>query len=111
MLALKRADSGLYGLPGGKREPGEIPVHAAIRECFEETGYVIHPGFEYRGTISGRGVNCYLGAIVARGQPLTPDEGEVVWIDPILLVKRSPWPTYNKAAFEHFSISYRSRSE
>jgi 8-oxo-dGTP diphosphatase len=29
--------------PGGKVEPGELPIHAAAREVAEETGLKIHP--------------------------------------------------------------------
>ena len=32
---------GLWEFPGGKVEPGELPVNAAIRECLEETGLVV----------------------------------------------------------------------
>ena len=31
-------DAMSWELPGGKVDPGEQPVNAAIRECFEETG-------------------------------------------------------------------------
>lgn len=30
--------AGFNEFPGGKVEPGEIPAHAAARECLEETG-------------------------------------------------------------------------
>ncbi len=43
VLLVKRSETlkdfpGWYMLPGGKQEPGETPVAAAIRETFEETG-------------------------------------------------------------------------
>lgn len=39
----KRKEFGNIGLPGGRidEEAGETPVHAAVRECFEETGILI----------------------------------------------------------------------
>lgn len=39
ILLEKRRDCGLWGLPGGKLEPGETIVQTAVREIYEETGY------------------------------------------------------------------------
>jgi 8-oxo-dGTP pyrophosphatase MutT (NUDIX family) len=38
VLLEKRSDCGLWGLPGGRIEPGESIVAAALREVKEETG-------------------------------------------------------------------------
>ena len=35
---------GLYGLPAGHVEPGELPVAAAVREAMEEVGVMISAG-------------------------------------------------------------------
>tara|TARA_Y100000296_G_scaffold80523_1_gene106209 strand:- start:23265 stop:25127 length:1863 start_codon:yes stop_codon:yes gene_type:complete len=44
VLLLKRGDGGDYpghwAFPGGHVEPGESPMDAAVRECFEETGHL-----------------------------------------------------------------------
>lgn len=32
----------LFAFPGGRAEPGEAPDAAAIRECAEETGLIVH---------------------------------------------------------------------
>ncbi len=40
-LLFKRADNGLYALPGGHVEEGETPVDAVIREVYEEIGITI----------------------------------------------------------------------
>ena len=37
----RRNDKTKFGLPGGKLEPNELPVQAAIRETLEETGVTV----------------------------------------------------------------------
>jgi 8-oxo-dGTP pyrophosphatase MutT (NUDIX family) len=41
VLLLRREIFILWDLPGGGIDKGEAPDHAAVRECREETGYVI----------------------------------------------------------------------
>ena len=41
ILLEKRRDCGWWGLPGGKVEPGESLVDAAVREVLEETGLAV----------------------------------------------------------------------
>ncbi len=41
ILLQKRADNGLWGLPGGSLEPGESLEEAAVREISEELGLII----------------------------------------------------------------------
>jgi 8-oxo-dGTP pyrophosphatase MutT (NUDIX family) len=41
ILLEKRRDCGWWGLPGGKVEPGESLVEAAVREVVEETGLTV----------------------------------------------------------------------
>lgn len=41
VLLEKRSDCGLWGLPGGRIEPGESIEMAACRKILEETGLVI----------------------------------------------------------------------
>ena len=36
----RRDDHNAFGLPGGKVDPGESPIEAAVRELKEETGIV-----------------------------------------------------------------------
>ena len=41
ILLERRSDNGLWGLPGGRIEPGESILQAALREAKEETGLTI----------------------------------------------------------------------
>lgn len=41
ILLEKRRDCGWWGLPGGRVEPGESLVEAAVREVLEETGLTV----------------------------------------------------------------------
>jgi 8-oxo-dGTP pyrophosphatase MutT (NUDIX family) len=43
LLLIRRADDGLWALPGGMINPGETPAHAAVREALEETGMYVEP--------------------------------------------------------------------
>ena len=41
VLLHRRSDNGLWGLPGGKVDPGESVSAAVVREVREETGYEV----------------------------------------------------------------------
>lgn len=41
ILLHRRADDGTWGLPGGWVTPGESALACALRECLEETGWVV----------------------------------------------------------------------
>ncbi len=41
ILLEKRSDCGIWGLPGGRIEPGESVKAAAVREVYEETGLTV----------------------------------------------------------------------
>jgi 8-oxo-dGTP pyrophosphatase MutT (NUDIX family) len=88
LLLQRRADSGLWELPGGYIDPGEPPARAVVREVYEETGLVVRPrrlvallggGPEFRmlypnGDLVEFTVALFTGEMV-RGQ-LAPRDGE-----------------------------------
>jgi 8-oxo-dGTP diphosphatase len=43
LLLQRRADNGVWGLPGGMVDPGEAPARTVVREVHEETGLVVRP--------------------------------------------------------------------
>lgn len=43
VLLERRADTGIWALPGGIIDPAEQPADAAVREVFEETGVIAVP--------------------------------------------------------------------
>jgi 8-oxo-dGTP pyrophosphatase MutT (NUDIX family) len=43
LLMGRDAETGLWTLPGGAIDPNEPPADAGVRECFEETGLLVHP--------------------------------------------------------------------
>lgn len=60
ILLIRRADNGLWAMPGGALEVGETPAEGAVREALEETGVRCRPEalvgvFDSRlcGTVSG----------------------------------------------------------
>jgi ADP-ribose pyrophosphatase YjhB (NUDIX family) len=74
ILLEKRSDCGLWGLPGGKIEPGESIVAAAVREVREETGLDIR-------------IRRLLGVYSEPSDRIVtyPDNGDVVHLIDILL--------------------------
>ena len=77
ILLEKRRDCGWWGLPGGKVEPGESLVDAAVREVLEETGLTVE-------------VTHLIGVYSApRGRIVTyPDNGDVVQLVDVVVGAR-----------------------
>jgi len=43
ILLIRRADNGLWAMPGGRLEVGETPAQGVVREVLEETGVACEP--------------------------------------------------------------------
>ncbi len=97
LLLEKRTDSGLWGLPGGRIEPGESLIEAAVREVREETGLQV----EISGLV-GVYSRCEEGRVVTY-----PDNGDVVQIIDVVLEGRNPHGTlthsHESEQLEYFS--------
>lgn len=108
VLAIRsRTSSRGVNFPCGKIEPNEVSEVTAVRECYEETGFVVRLAPDsraYRGVNeAGVTVTIYKAEIVC-GNPLhTTDEGAVVWVDPCELTN-SAYAKYNINVLEYFKI-------
>jgi len=99
--------SARWGLPGGKIEDGELPVYAAVRELYEETGvmlstldllrkpYVDHVAYRERSHF----YKCNK-PVKFRGIRMKK-EGWVAWV-PVSWVNNGPFGAYNKRCLAFF---------
>lgn len=115
MLAVSRRHStSLWGLPGGKVDPGESSEQAVVRECQEELGltlpaHLLVPVF--CGPCEGETsywVTTYLYVgDVPRLARATPEEGFLLaWVAPALLtdIRHGPFALYNQDAFKALAL-------
>jgi len=64
LLVIRRADNGLWALPGGGHDVGEFIADSVVREVQEETGYVVR-------------VDRLTGVYTNPGHVMAYDDGEV----------------------------------
>lgn len=86
VLLARRADNGLWELPGGKLEPGETLAECLSREIKEELDAEVKVG-EPLGKVehvhNGRRIvlHCFLCKI-SQGEPLALEHKEIKWVLP-----------------------------
>lgn len=86
VLLARRADSGLWELPGGKREPGETLADCLVRELKEELGAEVKAGRplgKVEHAQKGRLIvlHCFVCEI-SQGEPLALEHKEIKWVAP-----------------------------
>ncbi|MEX3504285.1 TIGR00730 family Rossman fold protein [Corynebacterium sp. LK2510] len=98
VLCVRKASSPRFQLPGGKLDPGETPLDAAVREVREEIGVQINPGdLEAVGTFTADASNepghLVTATVFTHRGPDGPDSpsgapracaeiAELAWVDP-----------------------------
>lgn len=86
LLVGRRADSGLWELPGGKREPGESLEGCLARELREELGVEVEVGRRLARIRQPDGdrrfeLHCFLCRL-RRGEPRAREHRELAWLEP-----------------------------
>ena len=109
----RKDDQDDFGLPGGKVEPGETPLQAAIRELEEEVGLKIRPDAKAaliyvseKPTITYEvKINDIIGVIPPPGQYAPGKEAGSIfgWVEPEVLTMGT-FGKYNKALLRYIGI-------
>lgn len=86
LLLARRADSGLWELPGGKRRPGEDLAACLAREIAEELGVSVQVGprlglVRQRDQDRHLDLHCFACRLLA-GQPTPLEHLELRWVAP-----------------------------
>src|SRR5579864_4267295 len=85
ILMMRRTDGEGWAFPGGGIEEGETPADAALRECFEETGYTLKKvsGPLMRRIKNGVDFTTFLGDCEEEFAPVLNHEHDAyAWVDP-----------------------------
>lgn len=109
VLVNRRSDPNSFGLPGGKVDPGETSLEAAVREVFEETGLKLNPDdllLLHKAVCKGEVdfmTYCYFLMLPPTLTiPGGIEEGiNAFFGDPQLLIESSPFKEYNSQLLEH----------
>lgn len=106
VLAVSRRNQpNVWGLPGGKLDPGETSFDALKREVFEETGISVTAGKPvYERQDADLGKVIYFNQIVYEGLATQQEDGiDVAWVKPKLL-STGPFGEWNTGLFNKLGI-------
>lgn len=103
LLGVSRKDNHeLFGLPGGKVDPGEDTYTAMCREVFEETGLVVDGAIPF----FFREEDGFLAVVYLvtdwHGDVSTAESGRVEWVG-FDVLKRGSFAEYNAALEAHIA--------
>ena len=108
LVAQRREDQmlgGMWELPGGKIEPGETPVKAAVRECLEELGVHIStgralPAVRHAYSHFSVTLHAFVSSLTPPDQkPAAAEATQVRWIQPAA-IDDLPFPTATLKVFQ-----------
>jgi 8-oxo-dGTP pyrophosphatase MutT (NUDIX family) len=103
LMVSRKNDKNSFGLPGGKVEPNESSVDAAIRECYEETGIVIKSENLFLIFVDNVDEHCCATYFCAKydDSNMTPEpNGGLVKWDNFEVLFEGKFADYNKKLFE-----------
>ncbi len=102
LLVARRADNGLWELPGGKRAPGEGLAQCLRRELLEELGVeveVLGPLAVVREPRPGGDLELHCFACrLAEGRPRALEHLELAWVEPAELADLALCPADRELA-------------
>lgn len=111
ILSISRRDNKeIFGLPGGKCEPGETQMEASIRETQEETSVIVHDCVPIYSRVepahNPQGIDFESATFFAtswEGTPQDSEEGEVAWLTAEeLTTTKGAFPKYNRDMINKF---------
>jgi ADP-ribose pyrophosphatase YjhB (NUDIX family) len=94
LLLLRRSDNNLWTIPTGAIKFGETAAQAAVRECEEETGLVVHITrlvgvftdprhvIRYKKEVRQPVNICFYGHVIGGKLTTTKEALEVSWVNP-----------------------------